>query len=104
VTVIENASSRDGRDLTIGQQRHDPPPFQIANDRPVAMIAPERPVVDADDGKWLGSRPCPPTHDAQKRVIAHRHHQPLSEAGRRSAAEGDASAAFLDASRRLEAI
>lgn len=43
----------DSCPLTIGQQRHDPPTFEIADDAAIAMVAAERPVIDADNPEGL---------------------------------------------------
>jgi len=79
----------DGRDLAVGQQLHDPVPFQIADDRAVAMVAAERPVIDADHGQGIGPAARPAPHDTQQRVVADRQHQPFGEDGTRPAAENE---------------
>ena len=72
---------------TTAHQRDDPAPLQVADNRPVALIAPKSPVVDPDNlqsrGIWAG----PPAHDPQKRVVADRQHQALREARPGSAAQ-----------------
>jgi hypothetical protein len=42
-------------DFAIRQQRYDPPPFEITDDRPIAMISANGPIIDADHIQWLGS-------------------------------------------------
>ena len=80
----------DGCPLAIGQERHDAPAFQIADDRPIAMITTEGPVVDADHAQGAdAARPAAP-HDSQQRVVADGQHQPLGEGRCRSAAERQA--------------
>ena len=39
--------------LAIGQQRDDPPSLEVADDRAISVIAPIRPVVDANDAQGL---------------------------------------------------
>jgi hypothetical protein len=55
----------DGGPLSIGQERHDTPPLQIADDRPVAMVAAEGPVVDADHAQASDVGPRTAPNDAQ---------------------------------------
>jgi len=54
------------------------------------VIAPEGPVVDPDNGKGFGSRPCPASDNAQQRVVADRYHQALGEGSARPTTEGKA--------------
>jgi hypothetical protein len=75
------------RDLAIGQQRHDPSPLEIADNRFVAAIASKSPIVDADDGQGIGSRGCPASDNPKQRIVADRQHQPFGEARCWSAAE-----------------
>jgi hypothetical protein len=75
------------RDLAIGQQRHDPSPLEIADNRSVVAIASKSPIVDADDGQRIGSRRRPPSYNPKQRIVADRQHQPFGEARRWSAAE-----------------
>ena len=63
----------------IGQQRHDAPAFQVADDRAVAMVALPGPIGDPDHGQRLGSRQGAPPDDAEQRVVADRQHETLSE-------------------------
>lgn len=42
------------------------------------------PIVDVDDTQWIDLRPGAAANDARRSVVAHRHHQALSEAGGRS--------------------
>ena len=73
--------------LPIGQKRHSPSSLQITDDRPVAMIAPPCPVIDADDCKPLYRGASTPAHDTEQRVVTHRHHEASGKAGRWPAAE-----------------
>ena len=61
--------------------------LEIANDRPIALIAFPRPVVDADYGRRRLRRPIPAAHDPEQRVVADRHHEAPGETRSRSAAE-----------------
>ena len=56
---------RDCRRLPVRQQRHDATALEIADDRAVPMVLPERPIVDADDRQRVGGRTAPPPHDPQ---------------------------------------
>jgi hypothetical protein len=76
-----------GRLLTIRQQRHYSPPLQITDNRPIAVVAPPGPVVDADDGRPLHREARTPAHDTQQRVVAHGHYEALGEPRARSSAE-----------------
>ena len=73
--------------LSIGQERHDTPPFQIADDRPVAMVAAEGPVVDTDHAQRSDVSSCTTPDDAQQRIVADRQHEPLGEGRGGSTAE-----------------
>lgn len=73
--------------LPIRQERHGSSPFQIADDRPVAMIAPPRPVVDPNDGEPLHRKASAPAHDTLQRVVAHRNYESSGKTGSRSSAE-----------------
>src|ERR1019366_6639665 len=48
--------SLDGCDFPIWQKRHDSSALQIANDRPIAMISAECPVVEANHAQRTGIR------------------------------------------------
>jgi hypothetical protein len=67
---------RDRRRLPVRQKIDHPPPFRVADQRPVAMPFAPRPVVHADDLRRLLRRRRPPTNGAQKRILAHRQQQP----------------------------
>ena len=61
--------------FTVRQQGDHPAPFQITDDRAVALVAPPRPVVDPDD-RWRDElRRSPPPYEPDQRVVAHRQHQ-----------------------------
>ncbi|ESY64896.1 hypothetical protein X743_30015 [Mesorhizobium sp. LNHC252B00] len=77
----------DGGNLTIRQQRHDPPPLQITDDRAVTMAATEGPIINADNFERICLQTGPSPHHPQQRVITDRDHQPLRKTGRRPAAE-----------------
>jgi hypothetical protein len=57
--------SLDGRGLPVWQQRHDAPTLQAAHQRPIPVIAPERPVIDADHLERLAWHLRPPAHQPQ---------------------------------------
>ena len=71
--------SLDGCDFPIWQKRHDPSALQITNDRPIAMISAECPVVDANHAQPTGIRAGASAHNAQQSIVAHRKHQSLCE-------------------------
>lgn len=71
----------DGRDLAVGQERHDPSPLQITDDRAVVVIAPEGPIIDANNAQPICVRASPAPYDPQQCVVAGRHHQPLGGSG-----------------------
>ncbi len=60
--------------------------LEIADDRPVALVAPPCPVIDPDDEWRFEARTAASAHNAQQRVIADRHHQATSKTCRRSTA------------------
>jgi len=76
--------------LPIRQQGHDTPPLKVADNRCVTVIAPDSPVIDANDRQWLGARKCPPPHHAQHGIVADRKHQARGEARCRPATERQA--------------
>ena len=81
-----------GRRFTIRQEAYWSPPFEIADDRAVALVALPRPIVDADDGGRGKRRTASPTNNPQKGVVAYRHHQPAGETRGRATAEGKSEA------------
>src|SRR4051794_7061001 len=69
--------------FAVWQQRNGLAPLKVANNRSVALVSPPRPVIDPHDGwRCKGSAPVP-SDDTKKGVVAHRKHQPASEACRR---------------------
>src|ERR1700761_9012879 len=58
------------RRLTIRQQGDDPAPFQVADNAGVPVIAPPRPIVNANDLERVGWRAAAASHDAQERVFS----------------------------------
>ena len=72
--------SLDGGDLQVRQQSQDAPTFEIADDRAVAIVAPERSVIDANDPWRIGRSSRTPSHYAKNSVVADGQHQPLGEA------------------------
>lgn len=73
--------------IAIRQQCHWPAALKIADNRPVSLAAPEREVVDADDGELIARLFGPPAHDTQQGIIAHRYHQAIGKGGCRPAAQ-----------------
>ena len=68
-----------GRDLVVGQKLDDAAPFQIADDRAATMVAPEGPIVHANNAKRFGPGMRPAPNDAQQRVVADWQRKPGSE-------------------------
>jgi hypothetical protein len=60
---------------------------EVADDRPVALVAPPCPLADPDDQWRFETRTAAPSHNAQERVIADRHHQATSKIRCRSTAK-----------------
>ena len=72
---------RDRVTLAVGQQVDRPVALQIDDDRAVALAPPPGPVIDADDARrrcWF-NRHGP--DQAQQRVAADRHGEPVGQAG-----------------------
>lgn len=59
----------DGRDLAVRQERQDLPSFEIADDRPIAVVAAEGPIVDADDARPFRRADGAPTYDSEQSVV-----------------------------------
>ena len=68
-----------GRPLPIRQQRRDTTALQVTDNSAVPVIAPIRPVVDANDAQGLWRLQASPPHNAQQGVLANQQHQPLGE-------------------------
>lgn len=75
------------RRLPVRQQYDRSAAFEVADDCAVAVIAPPREVINADHAQRLARHPRTLPDHAQQRVVADRQHQPLREAGSRSAAQ-----------------
>ena len=76
--------------LPVGQQRNNPSALKVAHNRAVAVVAAEGPVVDADNTQWFGVLTRAAANNAEQRVVAHRYHQALGDAGGRSSAQRQA--------------
>jgi len=79
-----------GGRFPVGQQRHDPPSLQIADDCPVATVPAEGPVIDARNDHGLASHHGSSADDPQQGVVADGYHEPLGKACSRSSAERQA--------------
>jgi hypothetical protein len=77
-----------GGGFSVGHETDRPASLKVADDCSVALIAPPRPIVDADHARRSKSRATTPSDDPQQRVIAHRQHEPLRETRRRAPAQG----------------
>jgi len=75
--------------LSIWKQRNRLAAFEVANDSPLALISPPRPIVDPDNVRRHEGRAAAPADDAEESIVADRHHQAASETGRRPAAQGE---------------
>jgi hypothetical protein len=71
--------------VAVGEQVGDPTPFQIAQNGPVTLAASPRPFVNAESTYGSSRSRRLTTDDAQQRVLADWHHQPLRQAGGRAA-------------------
>ena len=76
--MLRQPSLHGGR-LSVRQQSHDPPSFQIADDCPVAMVPPERPVIDANDHQVIGRHHRTSADDPQQGIVADGQHEPLGK-------------------------
>ena len=76
------------RRLAIRQQCNRLAPLKVADDRPIALVAPPGPVVNPDHRRRDEARTAVPSYDAQQRVVAHRQHQPAGETRRGPATQG----------------
>ncbi len=77
----------DGCSFAVRQQRYNPPPFEIDDDRPIAMVATESPVIDTSHDQGLPSWMGMPAHNPKKSVVAYGHHEPRRESRRRTSAQ-----------------
>ena len=59
----------DRGNLAVGQERHDPPSLQIADDRAVAMIPAPGPIIDADHIQRSVRRARSSPHNPQQGVV-----------------------------------
>ena len=75
------------RDLAIWQQCHNPSSLEIADNRSVAAIASESPIVNADNGQRISSKCRPPSYNPKQRIVADRQHQSFGEVRCWSAAQ-----------------
>lgn len=69
--------------VAIGQQIKNAISLQVADDRSVALSAPPRPIVDAHDRRGNETRHRRRPDHPQQCIAAHRHRQPMGEAGAR---------------------
>lgn len=79
--------SRSRRRFAVGQKRHRPASFKIADDGPVRMVAPPGPIGNADYVQTVRRQATASTDNPQQGVVAHRNHQPPRKACRRSASQ-----------------
>jgi len=61
-----------GRRLAVWQQSDCLAPFEVADDGPIALVAPPRPVVDADHRRWNCAWRAATPDSPEQGVIAHR--------------------------------
>jgi hypothetical protein len=67
--------------LAVGQQVDRPVALQIDDDRAVALPTPPGPVIDADDARRQNWFDLHGPDQAQQRVAADRHGEPVRQAG-----------------------
>jgi len=70
--------------LSVRQKCDGFAPFEIADDRPVTLVAPPCPVIDADHRRRNDTRGAAPSDNTQQGVVADRHHQSAGDSRRRS--------------------
>lgn len=78
---------RRRRLFAVRQKCHRPASLKIADDGPVRVVAPPRPIVNADHVQTVRRQAAAPTNDAQQGVVADRNHQPPRKACRGSASQ-----------------
>ena len=78
---------RRRRLFAVRQKCHRPASLKIADDGPVRVVAPPRPIVNADHVQMVRRQAAAPTNDAQQGVVADRNHQPPRKACRGSASQ-----------------
>ena len=79
-----------GGGLPVWQEADRPPPFEIADDRPVALVAAPRPIIDADHARRRKGRTAAPANNPKQGVIADGEHQSSRKTRRRAATQGKA--------------
>ena len=78
--------------LSVRQQGDGLSSLEVADQRPVALVAPPSPVVDADHRWRCKARAAASTHYAQQGVFAGWDHEAASEACGRATSQGQAKA------------
>jgi hypothetical protein len=73
--------------LAIWQKSDRRMPFKVADKRAIAVIAPPRPVIDADNRRRRKASWSTPANHAQQRVVAHLDVEPARRWGSRSASQ-----------------
>ncbi len=76
--------------FTVRQQADRAPSLKVTDDRPIAMIASPRPVVDANHVGGWSRRAAAPSNYPQQGVVADGKHQALGQAGSGSTAQRQA--------------
>ena len=79
-------------DVSVVQQVDDLAPFEIADDRAVAMPAPPGKVIEADDIRGRGRGGRTPPQSAKQGIGTHRHRQALGQTFPGAAAKDDTDA------------
>jgi hypothetical protein len=87
--LLREPSLRGGG-LPVGQEAYRPPPFEITDDRPVALVATPCPIVDADHSRRREGWATVPANNPKQGVIAHAEHQASRKTRRRAAPQGKA--------------
>jgi len=68
------------RRFAVRQERHRLVSLEVADNRSVALIAPPRPVINADDVQPIARRPRSSAYNAKQGIVAHRRHKPSGKA------------------------
>jgi hypothetical protein len=77
----------DSGDFSVRKKRHDRTALQIADERSIAMVSSERPVVDADHPRRLCASSRSSPYNPEQGIIADRLQKAPRQARRRPAAE-----------------
>ena len=91
----------DGAGGTVGQQVDDAPTLQVADDGPIPVTTPPRPVVNSDDAERLGGAcGCAAAHQSEQRRAARRQSETLRQPRTGGTAERETMWRWMSANRK----